>query len=67
MVFKISVSRSFFGNSFLESFPSIEPNVFLRVEADSTVTPARLDVEFIQLEGREMWKVEIDETMLRPN
>ena len=46
---------------------AIEPNVFLRVEADSTVTPARLDVEFIQLEGREMWKVEIDETMLRPN
>lgn len=44
---------------------AIEPNVFLRVIADSTVTPAQLNVEFVQLEGREMWEVELDETMLQ--
>ncbi len=42
-----------------------EPNVFLRVIADSTVSPARLSVKYVQLEGREMWEVVLDETMLR--
>ncbi|MCH2596906.1 MAG: alkaline phosphatase family protein [Pirellulales bacterium] len=42
-----------------------EPNVFLRVVADSTVSPARLLVKYVQLEGHKMWEVELDEMMMR--
>ena len=47
------------------AFLCFSPNVFLRIVADSTVKPARLTATWIQLEGRDMWEVELDETMLR--
>ena len=44
---------------------AVEPNVYLRIVADTTVQPAQLSAEWIQMDGREMWDVKLDETMLR--
>ena len=41
------------------------PHVWLRVEIDTTKTPATLDAQWLQMDGQEMWDLTLDETELR--
>jgi alkaline phosphatase D len=40
------------------------PHVWLRLEVDSTQKPATLHAEWVQMEGREMWDLKLDEEQL---
>lgn len=44
---------------------AVEPYVFLKVTADSTVEPAQLKAQWINQEGREVFSVETDSAELR--
>ena len=41
------------------------PHVWLRVEIDTTKTPATLEAQWLQMDGQEMWDLTLDETELR--
>lgn len=41
------------------------PHVWLRLEADTTRTPATLHAEWVQRDGQPMWDLQLDETQLR--
>lgn len=41
------------------------PHVWLRLEVDSTKTPASLHAKWLQMDGQEMWDLMLDETQVR--
>lgn len=41
------------------------PHVWLRLEVDSTVTPATLHAEWVQMDGRKMWDISLTQTQLQ--
>ena len=41
------------------------PHVWLRLEADTTRQPATLNAEWVQMNGRKMWDLKLDENDLR--
>lgn len=43
------------------------PHVWLRVEIDSTHTPATFRAEWRQMDGQEMWDLSLDVSDLRKN
>ena len=45
---------------------AVEPNVFLRVDADSTVTPAQLHAVLINKEGEEVFSYHLTTDDLKP-
>ena len=40
------------------------PHVWLRLEVDSTHKPATLHAEWVQMDGRKMWDLSLDEDQL---
>ncbi|HMC98142.1 MAG TPA: hypothetical protein VKG92_10835, partial [Flavobacteriales bacterium] len=46
---------------------AVEPNVFLRVDVDSTVTPARLHAVLINKEGEEVFSYHLTTDDLKAN
>ena len=45
---------------------SATPHVWLRVKADTTVSPATFTAEWVQMNGEKMWTLNLDENDLQP-